>query len=164
MNVKKNLITLVLFLLLGVGLYQVQAQTASLILKFQDNTQKATELSLVRKITFVDGNLVLIPTIGTTESYAVSQLSKLFFSNLSGVNNISAKQPELIVYPNPVSNYISLKNAPDGALNVIIFQLDGSVVKTELLTSSAQLIDVTMLTKGFHILKVNNQAIKFTKQ
>ena len=162
MNQKLQLALPFLFLF-GFGVSRIQSQN-SMLLKFNDATQKTTLLTTLKKISFADGNIVLNYVSGTSDAFAVSLVQKLQFSTASGTQDLFADAQSLLIYPNPVSDFISLKNAPKGALNVTIYRLDGSILLNSELSSDAEQINVSGLIKGFYLLKVNNKAFKFTKK
>jgi hypothetical protein len=68
---------------------------------------------------------------------------------------------DLIVYPNPVSNTITLRGVLNKNNLYQIISIDGRVLKSEILTSSK--IDVSYLTKGVYILNYNHQKYKIVK-
>lgn len=87
----------------------------------------------------------------------------MVFNVVSGTQSVIGAETTLTVYPNPASDYISIKNSVEGLMNVRIYSLDGAVLLTAQIFSSSQQINVSSLSKGFYLLKVNNQALKFMK-
>lgn len=59
------------------------------------------------------------------------------------------------VFPNPASDFITLKNLPLAA-NVQLLNLNGEIVKEETINSSVEKIAVNDLTAGIYLLKINH--------
>jgi len=157
---QKSLLTLIFLVMFGIA---VKAQT-DLILKFTNSAENKTALSSVNKITFSQGNLLLSHGSGITDSFSLLSVDKLYFSpTILGVDNVFATENSLAAYPNPATNSICLKNAPEDTLSVAIYRLDGRVLISVQLLSSTQSIDVSQFPSGIYVLKVNNQTLKFAK-
>ncbi len=159
---RKLYLSVFLFCLLGVGVMRVQAQT-SMTLKFQDGTEKSAGLSAVNKITFSDSGLFMNYVGCSNESFTLNSIRKIVFGTSMGTSSILSDKQDIIVYPNPATNYIALKKAPEGELSVAIYRLDGAQMMNVQFSSASETIDVSRLEKGFYFLKVNNKAFKFTK-
>lgn len=65
----------------------------------------------------------------------------------------------LYVYPNPVSNTLSVMGVGEDA-SLSVYTLSGKSVIQE----KGNQLDVTSLLKGTYILQINNQFVKFIKQ
>jgi len=157
----KLLLAITLFYLIGSCTSKIQSQ--NLILKFNDGTEKSSGLNSLNKITFSGTNMILNYTDGTTGSFSESTIKKMVFNVVSGTQSILGDETTLVVYPNPASDYISLRNTPEGATTVKVFRLDGALLVSKQITSEDKQIDISTFTKGFYLLKVNNQALKFIK-
>jgi len=158
---KRLLFTVALTLWMGLGF--TNAQSNNLIVKLTDGTEKSSALSSMSKITFSGTNMVLNYTDGTTGIFDESLVKKLVFNVVSAVEPVFEAGSDLAVFPNPVSDYLQLKNAPDGEISYRIYGLDGAMQLAATLSGGSQQIDVTSLKKGFYVIKVNNQALKFLK-
>jgi len=160
MRLKISLLTIFLYLL-AVGITEVHAQT-NLTVKFKDGTQKISSINSVGKLTVSDQNLVIKLTDGTASTYLLTAIQKIIFDNSTEVNNI-ANQKELLLYPNPATDFILLKNAVEGQSNITIYSMDGALLASTNIYDPNQQIDISSLPKGLYILKVNNQVLKFSK-
>lgn len=164
MKVKKLPIVISLFLLVWVfGAISTLSQNG-VIIKFKDNTEKTALFSSLSKLTFSNGNIVLNITDGEDDFYTLSSVRKIIFSNTSQTEQLPLDNLKLILYPNPASGYIQLKNIPDGMHSVMIYRLDGAVVYSGTLSAIDNQIDLGELPKGFYVLKMNDNALKFVKQ
>ena len=157
----KLLLAITLCCLIGSCICKIQAQ--NLILKFNDGTEKSTALKSLNKITFVGTNMILTYAAGTTDSFIESVIKKMVFNVVSGIVGVSGDETAFSVYPNPVSDVLSLRNVAEGKTFAKVYRFDGALVIVKQITSIDPQIDVSSLTKGFYVLKVHNQALKFIK-
>lgn len=154
---------LLLLALLGVGVMNVQSQTVSLDIKKWDSSDKSIDLNNLRKITFGGGNLILSYHVGSDENIVTSSIRNMVFTSITGINDLKTDAKSMLVYPNPGVDFISLKNVPTGDLNLVIYSICGNqIINLQHYTNDNQ-INISRLTKGIYIIKVNNQALKFTK-
>ena len=98
------------------------------------------------------------PLLLDTPTTASDYETNIDCSNPTGVVNY---KNDLIVYPNPVSNTITLRGVLNKNNLYQIISIDGGVLKSEILTSSK--IDVSHLTKGVYILNYNHKKYKIVK-
>lgn len=96
---------------------------------------------------------VISPTSGANQIASVMKLKKVNFP--TSVHEVNANN-QLIVYPNPVSDVLTVSNHSN---NIEIYNLFGQL----LIESTKQQIDVSMLPKGTYIIKSNQHIAKFHK-
>lgn len=161
MRLKITPVLLLIIFLIGIGTLRVQSQNFSLNIKKADNTEKNIQLNLLKKITFSGTDMVLNYQAGITENVAVSTIQKVTFSPFTALSSTFEDENILSVYPNPSSEYICLKNAPESMTSIRIYSISGIQVMNLPLTNNR--IDVSQLAKGIYLIKVNNQVSKFTK-
>lgn len=160
---KHNLfLTLFLICIFGIGVATVYSQSSLLRIKKIDGSEKNISLSTLGKITFSATNLMLNYQGGSNEVVDISSVHKLVFGTSTGVRNSKAEK-SILIYPNPAMDYITLKNVPEGDVHIAIYSVSGAQALQLQLSSASQSIDVSCLPQGLYILKVNNQAFKFTK-
>jgi len=159
---RKLYLSFFLFFFWGVGVWQVKSQT-TMTLNFQDGTEKNSSLNAVSKITFSESNLFMAYVNGSNDSFMLNSIRKITFGTLSATTNILADEQKMSIYPNPASDFIALKNVPEGALNAVVYRMDGAQIINVQLSFSSDKIDVSGLSQGLYIIKVNNKALKFTK-
>lgn len=148
---------------LAVSTHLLLAQN-NLVVRFKSGTQSFSLLSTVDRITFSGGSLLLKKTDASTSSLLLSDISRLTFGLYSEVNEITADQTGLGIYPSPATHYINLLNAPQGEIVIMIFGLDGTTLMNKKLNSGMRQVDISSLAKGLYLLKVNNTTFKFVKQ
>ncbi len=83
----------------------------------------------------------------------------VFNSSMDGVKNTSSSDVAIMVYPNPVSEYITVSGIEDGD-EVIVRGIDGNVLSR----TTGKKVDVSGLATGKYILTVKNQSVKFIKK
>jgi len=155
--------TLFLSVILGMNIMPVKSQTVFLDIKKWDGADKKIELSALNKITFSNTDLILNYLAGTNENVATSSIQSLVFSTTTGFNKILEDKKTLLIYPNPSNDFISLKNVPETEVNITIYTVSGNQIMSFHNYSANELINISHLNKGIYIIKVNNQALKFTK-
>jgi len=160
---KQNLLSLMLLLIAGSGAFDIKAQ--SMVIKTKDGTESTKLLDSIQNFTFSNGTLLLKFITGSTGSYGVSTISKLYFESVpTGIADVTSKATGTItIYPNPVGNSINIQNLPGGTSIVHIYRMDGVMVLYTQVSSSSTSIDVSNLETGLYLLKVNEQVLKFIK-
>ncbi len=77
------------------------------------------------------------------------------------INGNSDYSNDLMIYPNPANNTITLKGTLNKNKNYKIVSIDGKVIKKEILNTSN--IDISDLKKGIYFLDYENQKMKLIK-
>ncbi|MFA6873482.1 MAG: T9SS type A sorting domain-containing protein [Bacteroidaceae bacterium] len=149
-------ITIVLFLYLLIG-ENVQAQS----LQIQTVSQtKSVDLLSLQKISFIDGNLVILNTNAVAQSYAISTISKLYFANpTTSINSIDAAQ-SISISPNPCADILTITGAKSG--EIVLISIDGKVQLRKSYQAGNSL-DLSMLSSGFYLLNINGRILKLRK-
>lgn len=83
----------------------------------------------------------------------------VFNSSGSGVANATSSSMAIMVYPNPVSEYITVSGIEEGD-EVTVTRIDGNVVSR----TKGGRVEVNTLPAGNYILSVKNQSVKFIKK
>jgi len=160
MKIKFSLIIIFLFVL-GICFTQIYSQNLSLIIKKTDGTNKSIQLSQLKKITFSTTDMLINYQTGTNENIALSFIQILSFSPYTALNSIF-DNTGIIAYPIPSHDILILKNIPFGINELSIYSISGAKLLN--LSVINNTINVSGLTKGVYLAKMNNQVIKFTKQ
>lgn len=158
-------------LLLGLGLSGLQAQ--SLFVRISNGPQTAYALSSIQKLTFSSGYLTITETDNNNGVYALNALQYLNFTDLltSIARPKNAENVDLLTYPNPVVDFVTidisgLKNL-NGTLSIL--NIDGRLIKTqELSGSGAVRLDMSQFPKGIYLCQYGNatelKTVKIIKQ
>lgn len=129
------------------NLYVVQGQDAETALKLAD----------ISKITFASGNMNVLLTDGHTDSFALSSVIRLYFSDGSGIETQRAVQASW----SPLSAELSL---PCAAGTVVgIYNAAGQRVMTAVQTLSQSPIDLSELPRGTYVVAAGNTTIKIVR-
>ncbi len=107
-------------------------------------------------------NILSASTASQLNTYALSNISKVTFSEGSGVSSVLA-EGKMILYPNPASTVINIANASDNAQILTITNVKGQTVKTQRYTGKES-INVSNLSKGLYVLNIDGQNLKFEKK
>jgi len=151
-----------LILLFALGVINLNAQNVINIIN-PNGVEKIITLNTLSKITFSGTNMILNYQNGTNESMAFSTINKMLFATPTILNDIKIED-KMMLYPNPASDKLYLKNVNDENLNISIFSISGLQLLKITALKSSEPIDISSLPKGFFVLKINDQAIKFTKK
>lgn len=156
---RKNGLRLILFLSIGLGLHELQAQ--SMYVKENTGTQTSYSLSTISKLSFSSENLIISQTDSSSVTYTLSSLRYLSFSDSIPVDIEAEKIINHVIrmYPNPVYRELKIDlsgtSCPGGTLN--IFNLEGKLLKTQQISDSGIIsVDMSHLHKGTYICHFSN--------
>ena len=122
----------------------------------EQGTETSFEVNSISKITFDTTNMTLHLTNGTTQQLPLAKLSKMFFSNngAAGITNLRTDEAQLSMEGGV------LKVKTKAPAHLIIYNIDGSVVKSMETHAGETEVNVGDLSKGIYIIKVNGKAMK----
>jgi len=155
-------------LLLGLGLTSLQAQDSLYVVE-KSGTQTQFALSEIKMLTFPSGNLVVNKKDLSSNTYARVDLRQLNFVEIpNAINILEETENTIVLFPNPVNEEfkISLQNAENTQIEII--DLQGRILQKQISSNANELnVNVTQLTKGLYLCKINNgkttKTIKFLK-
>lgn len=136
----------------------------NLIINLSNNTIKGIALNNIDKITFSAGNMVLNKVDVSFESILLTDVRKITFGTLSGTNSVLFDDKSVSVFPNPASNFITIKNPFSIYLDFSIFSLDGRQLIQKTITSETETTDISYLSNGIYLLKMNGFTTKLIKR
>ena len=151
----KKTITSVAFLLLGLGGLQAQeAVTAT--------GGEATGTGGTASYTV--GQVFYTTATGTNGSAAQGVQHPFEISTTVGINETTINL-EMSVYPNPTTNYLTLKVEETANLNYQLFDMQGKVIENKKVTTNTTSITMEALPTATYFLNVvkNNQVVKTFK-
>jgi hypothetical protein len=110
------------------------------------------------------GQVVYTTATGTNGSVAQGVQQPYEISTTLGINETSINL-ELSVYPNPTTDYLTLKVDDHSNLNYQVYDLQGKVIENNKVTTSITTISMEALPKAIYFLNVtkNNQIVKTFK-
>ena len=155
----RNLIAITICLagLLIAGQY-CMAQDYNLITLKADETEAVYALSNVQRIVFENNAM----TVKMKTDADVTDVVSVRFEKSTGIEN---PKPDLsfFVFPNPVKDVLTVTGAhANGIIN--LFSLTGTLLKSIPAQESATNIDVSSLSPGLYLLRVEGKTVKFIKQ
>ena len=153
----KKAMTIITFLLLGIGVTNAQ-ETVTTTGGEASGTGGTASYSL--------GQVVYTTATGTNGSISqgVQQPYEIYVT--TGVNQ-TAINLEMTIYPNPTTNYLTLKveNEQIESLTYQVIDLQGKVIENKKVTADNTTIKMEALPKATYFLKVtdNNKTVKIFK-
>ncbi|MFZ4454794.1 MAG: T9SS type A sorting domain-containing protein [Bacteroidales bacterium] len=154
---------LIVWMLIASCISAVAQNGPSATLTLKNGTQHPFALSSIQKISFANSSLLLNYRSASPESFSLVAVGAITFSNLSAIRP-TIFNSKISLYPNPVSDFVSLRNLPEGNNVVTIYRNDGASARIFALSATDKTVDLSQLASGFYLLKVNNQVIKFVKR
>jgi hypothetical protein len=151
----KKTITSITFLLLGLGgLYAQESPT----------TAGGEATGTGGTASYSVGQVVYTAATGTNGSLAQGVQQPYEISTTVGIKE-TAITLELSVYPNPTSDYLTLKVEDNTELNYQLYDLQGKVIENKKVSSTTTSINVENLSKAIYFLNVtkNNRIVKTFK-
>ena len=143
------------------------AQTAlasSLIVEAIDGTNQTYPMESVSRVDFTTaGSLKVVKSDGTADTKSISATRKLVFGGASSpatsaVEN-SASASSLSVFPNPVSNELTVVGAEG---DILLFSANGNLV-SRTKADGKTVISVGSLADGIYVLRSGNSAVRVIK-
>ena len=151
----KKTITSIAFLLLGLGgLYAQESPT----------TAGGEATGTGGTASYSVGQVVYTSATGTNGSLAQGVQQPYEISTTVGIKE-TAITLELSVYPNPTTDYLTLKVDDFETLNFQLIDLQGKIIENKKVSSTTTSINVENLPKALYFLNVtkNNKVVKSFK-
>jgi hypothetical protein len=136
----------------------------SMVVQTLDGLETSELLSSVEKFGFSGDNLVVLIKGGIADTYGVSGLSKIYFTDIpeaTGITTVTAGE-RLAVCPNPVQDELFVCNLPEGRFLVNILRPDGTLIFQTWLSPGLSL-STGSLPAGLYFLTVDGQVLKFIR-
>jgi hypothetical protein len=92
------------------------------------------------------GSLIALPAIPTTV----------------GIRKMDKLNSSFVVYPNPFTNEINIKNSSDANMEVVVFDITGKRILTKNTNSSTVQLSTEELTSGVYFVKVTSEGSSST--
>ena len=101
------------------------------------------------------GKMTILQKNGTK----VGNYQKILFATSSHTSLEENKELQIFVFPNPVSHTLNIQGVDENA-SLEVYNLTGK----SLIKDKGTELDVTSLTQGTYILRINNKYVKFIKK
>jgi hypothetical protein len=153
MKHKKTIISAVFIFLVG-GLYAQESPVAT----------GGEASGTGGTVSYSVGQILYTTSSGTNRSVAHGVQQPYEISILVGIHERSINL-EISVYPNPTTNYLTLKSEDNSNLSFQLYDLQGKIIEDKKVTANRTIITMEALAKATYFLRVtkNNQVIKTFK-
>ena len=158
---KKTYNLLIMIIFSSLCAFSLKAQSPTLEIQKKDQSVVQTPLSNLRKLTFGNDAMTVHYSNGQTGDIALSDISKMVFGTVSGVKNLRYTNTEILVYPNPASDYLYVKTTDNQTIQIM--NISGATVISQKASDRETQIHTGDLAKGVYILKLDHKVAKFTK-
>lgn len=136
----------------------------SLIITAPGGSNRGVALSGIKRITFASGNMNILKTDATVESVLMTDISKMTFGLLSGVEEITSSS-SCLLYPALVDSYLFCSGlSADGSHEVHVFALNGQKVFSTRMKGALLQIDLSGLRAGVYLVNVDGVVGKVIKK
>lgn len=146
--------------LLGIGFSMAQTKVK---VNFFSGTTQNFDLLETGKMYFSDSEIIIDDGDSNIAVVPISDIRSVVFDEQTlGVVSLD-KQNGMVLYPNPVSNYVTIHKEKKELMDVTIFNLQGQLVHSGQYNSDSK-IDVSNLNPGVYVVKANGVNLKFIKK
>ncbi len=154
----KRVLLVGFFAVLIVG---IKAQSFNMVIQTMDGNEETWTSETLKNIYFEGDTMLIIVESGsmTTHSYLLADIQKLYFPTVLSVRDFQ-QESAIFVYPNPSQDQIRIIGATYNQ-PFQIYAIDGRKVGEGCI--SDEFIDITHLAKGFYLVKIGTQTLKFSK-
>lgn len=141
---------------------QSVAQTTNVTVVY-NNSQTNSDFENVTKFFFSNGNL-MIDQSGIVTSIPVETVRRLELDAVSTpVDGVGEwDENSVLIYPNPTSDKLYFSASQEREILVTIFSLSGQLLRKEQVSTSES-VDVSSLSKGIYVIKIDDKTYKFSK-
>lgn len=158
----KQILIAMIFMIAMLATMKISAQTTDITVYYRSNPTTDV-MQDVKKFYFEGENVVFKLGDGATTSIAMSSIKKMTLAYneppFQDIEDISANEG---FYPNPTSDMIYFNFNVDSEVSLQIFSSTGQLVMEKMLSSDGA-VDVSSLSEGLYIVKINDRTYKFSK-
>lgn len=138
-----------------------------MVLSFSDGTEARMELSGIQRLAFSDANVSIVVKESSSMSgidVPYGDVKKITFDLKSGtgVEGTLAAAVGVSVFPNPVTDFVNVRGDFAEPVGVSVWSASGQLCKTVDKWDGSP-IDVSSLSKGVYVLRVDGKSFKFVK-
>lgn len=163
MKLKSYLITIALFFLA----FGARAEGDEVISVYTNSSQTPTKIAIadVSRILFeTDSFNIKNKKDGAVSYFDYSDVIKITFNETLGLEDITATDPNVTIFPNPVKENLKINGAEDMfGSDLYIYSITGTLV-TKQAKWNGENINVSNLNPGIYFININSTTIKFVKQ
>ena len=151
-------------LLMVLGVTMANAAYKNFVIQDKTGNEQITLVSDVQKLTFDETNLYVKYVGDSTKTHSLESINKIYFAKFLSIKNDDyASKFDLVLYPNPAMESISIKGLTAYPTECAIYDISGNKIKSISLTNDSQLIPINDLAEGVYFIKIDQQIRKFEK-
>lgn len=148
--------------LLFIPLMSSNLLAQSIVINKANSDSQEKYLSLLQKIRFCDGAMVLRFADNSVEAMPVSEISNILFTNISTSISKLEMNPTVKVFPNPTKDVLRI-NGLEEETEFSIYNLNGNRLLMGKI-NPGEAINVSSLLKGIYLLRIKYLTFKVCKQ
>lgn len=157
---KKKLLLCCTILFLCAG--RLVAQNDEKVWHMITDTRLYIPMEQVEYLLFADESLLF--SVVKTNNEIISDVASVSFAEVPlAVEDAHNDRFDISIFPNPVASYLHLQGISQAATAQVL-SLDGAVIIETALQPGKADINLSALTPGVYMLKVNNTVVKFIKK
>lgn len=139
----------------------VGAQNLSILLK--NGETNSIETSILRKITFSEGNVIFSLNNGEADSYEIASINKVLLNGFpSDIDTLNSDTTAISLYIDPSGSTLYLQHAPTNT-SINIYRIDGAVILRTRTNDANPSLNISHLAKGVYLLRIDRHILKFIK-
>lgn len=150
----------------------VTALSSSGLIAQQINIEKTggdiitEDINSIDNITFPDNTLEIHFFENPTEAVNLFTIKKIFFDLNTNIEYSTSNDvgSQMVIYPNPAKNFITIKNLPGQISDLRIYSLLGELMLQAEVSAGQPQIKVNGLTEGMYIVKIDGETLKLIKR
>ncbi len=81
-----------------------------------------------------------------------------------GMDDVSAEENSITVYPNPANDVLTIKGIKDETSSFKIYDVLGQLVSQSIITTQQSTINISQLSKGIYMYEISGKKGKFVKE
>jgi len=157
----KNLKKLLISLLLLCSALCANAQAEVTVVE-NNGTTSTIVVSNLGKIYFSAERMYIDAGEGSVSEFAVSDIRKMTFNTVTDIKNYK-NEANMLLYPNPATNFFKIAAESEQTLHVQLFSLTGQLL-TDTYCQTDEAVNISELQSGIYFVKVNGATFKLLKK
>jgi hypothetical protein len=110
---------------------------------------------------FNDNQLLVESNNQSVTAIDITDIRKITLASTNSIESYDIGQ-DILLYPNPTSDQLHFACATEKEIQVAVYAMNGQRLLSQTLSTS-ETLDVSSLSTGMYIIKINHFAYKFNK-
>ncbi len=141
------------------NLFAQRATQATII--FWDSSQPQQIFDDVMNFKFNDNQLLVESSNQSVTAIDITDIRKITLASTNSIESYDIGQ-DILLYPNPTSDQLHFACATEKEIQLAVYAMNGQLLLSQTLNTS-ETLDVSSLSTGMYIIKINHFAYKFNK-